>query len=123
VQLVTADPLGNLATASLDIATIQGFGTSITNLENRATAIEQAVAFTQRQNNGGIAAAMALGGTTIAPDSTWSMSFNLSTYEGEQGFSSSVVGRMTDTIYLSAGIAGSTVGGTTGGRVGVTFGF
>ncbi|OAN97786.1 hypothetical protein A8B75_19905, partial [Sphingomonadales bacterium EhC05] len=123
LQLVTADPLGNLGTSSLNIATLQGFGTSLTGLDTRTSALEQAVAINLRQNNGGIAAAMALGGTTIVPDSNWSMSFNLSTYEGEQGFSSSIVGRMTDNIFLSAGIAGSTVGGTTGGRVGVTFGF
>ena len=75
------------------------------------------------QANGAIAAAMALGGTMIVPDSTVSMSFNLATYRGEQGFAGSVVVRASPRVYVSGGFAGSTVKGSTGGRVGVAFGF
>lgn len=73
--------------------------------------------------NGGIAAAMAMGGTMIVPDSTVSMSFNLATYRGEQGFSGAVAVRAAPRVYISGGFAGSTVKGSTGGRVGVAFGF
>jgi trimeric autotransporter adhesin len=75
-----------------------------------------------KQANGGIAAAMALGGTMIVPDSPLSVSFNLSTYRGSQGYSGSVAARVTPKIYISGGVAGSTVKGSTGGRVGISFG-
>jgi hypothetical protein len=76
-----------------------------------------------REATGGIATAMALGGTMIVPDSTVSVSFNLATFQGEQGFSGAAVVRLTPRVYVSGGFAGSTVKGTTGGRVGVAFGF
>lgn len=75
-----------------------------------------------RRANGGIATALALGGTMIVPDSTVSMSFNLATYRGEQGFSGAVVIQAAPKVYISGGVAGSTVKGSTGGRVGVAFG-
>ncbi|MDO9363591.1 MAG: hypothetical protein Q7T60_11740 [Sphingopyxis sp.] len=53
-----------------------------------------------RHANGGIAAAMAMGGTMIVPDSTVSMNFNLATFRGEQGFSGSVVVRAAPRVYL-----------------------
>ncbi|HEY0595801.1 MAG TPA: hypothetical protein VGD20_08315, partial [Sphingopyxis sp.] len=76
-----------------------------------------------RHANGGIAAAMALGGTMIVPDSTVSLSFNLATYRGEQGFSGTVAVRAAPRVYFSGGFAGSTVKGSTGGRVGMAIGF
>lgn len=76
-----------------------------------------------RQANGGIATAMALSGTMIVPDSMVSVNFNLATYRGEQGFSGAVVVRAAPRVYVSGGFAGSTVKGSTGGRVGVAFGF
>ena len=75
-----------------------------------------------RRANAGIAGAVALGGTMVVPDSKLSVSFNLATYRGEQGFSGAVVGRVTPKVYVQAGIAGSTVRGSTAGRVGFSFG-
>ena len=72
---------------------------------------------------GGIASAMALGGQMIVPDSTISVSGNVSTYRGEQGFAGSVAARVAPRIYVSGGIAGSTAKNSTGGRVGVALGF
>lgn len=66
---------------------------------------------------------MALGGTMIVPDSNVSASFNLATYRGEQGFSGAVVVRAAPRVYVSGGFAGSTVRGSTGGRVGLAIGF
>ncbi|MGB6185459.1 MAG: hypothetical protein WBF65_10110, partial [Sphingopyxis granuli] len=76
-----------------------------------------------REATGGIVTAMAMGGTMIVPDSNVSVSFNLATYQGEQGFSGAAVVRLTPRVYVSGGFAGSTVKGTTGGRVGIAFGF
>jgi hypothetical protein len=73
-----------------------------------------------REANGGIAAAVALGGTMIVPDSAVSISFNLATYRGQQGFSGSVVGRISPKVYVNAGVGGSTVRRSTAGRIGIS---
>ncbi|NWP10104.1 YadA-like family protein, partial [Escherichia coli] len=92
-------------------------------LNNRVNALETATAHGFRRADGGVAAAMALSGTMIVPDSTVSVSFNLATYRGEQGFSGAVAIRAAPRVYLSGAVAGSTVKGSTGGRVGMAFGF
>jgi autotransporter adhesin len=89
----------------------------------RIDALEGRVDRIDRMANGGIAAAMAMGGTMVVPDSTVSMSFNIATYRGQQGFSGAIVGRIAPKVYINAGVAGSTIKKSTGGRVGVTFGW
>jgi hypothetical protein len=66
---------------------------------------------------------MAFGGTMVVPDSTFSVSLNASTFQDQQGFSGAIVARAGERVYISAGVAGSTAKNTTGGRVGVAFGF
>ena len=75
-----------------------------------------------RKVNSGIAAAVALGGVGIVPGKAVSVSMNVSTYRGEQGFAGSIAGRVTDSVYVTAGVAGATNGAATG-RVGMMFGF
>ena len=99
-----------------------GLGGRVGALEAGVTQLHIDLRTYNRQATGGIAAALALGGATIVPDSKLSVSFNLSTYRGQQGFSGSVIGRVSDKVYISGGIAGSTVKKSTGGRVGITFG-
>lgn len=89
----------------------------------RIDALEGRVDRIDRMANGGIAAAMAMGGTMVVPDANVSMSFNIATYRGQQGFSGAIVGRVAPKVYINAGVAGSTVKKSTGGRVGVTFGW
>lgn len=72
---------------------------------------------------GGIAAAMALGGTTIVPGKSISMTVAAATYGGEQAFAGSVTGRVADSLYVSAGVSGNTGDNRFGGRVAATFGF
>jgi hypothetical protein len=123
VRLVTSDLAGNLATSTLDLGQLAGFGGRLGSLENQVAALDNAVGRGLRRADGGIAAAMALGGTVMPPDSHIAVSFNLATYRGEQGFSGAVVARVTDHVWVSGGFAGSTVRGSTGGRAGVTFGW
>jgi hypothetical protein len=123
LSLVTSDAAGNLATLELDLSQVVAVESRVGTLEEQTAILSSAVAQNRRFANGGIAAAMALSGTTIVPEKDWSMSFNLAIFEGEQGFSTSLVGRVTESLYISGGITGSTVGGTTSGRVGFTFGF
>ncbi|NNC46811.1 MAG: hypothetical protein HKO13_00040 [Sphingomonas sp.] len=76
-----------------------------------------------RRHESGIAAAMALGGMMIVPDSDVSLSGNVSTYRGETGFAAGLTARIAPKTYVSAGYAGSSEGGSNGGRVGVAIGF
>jgi hypothetical protein len=98
-------------------------GNQIGLLDDRLTDFQGQTGRNFERANGGIAAAMALGGTMIVPDSNVSINFNLATYRGEQGFSGVVAVRAAPKIYISGGFAGSTVKGSTGGRVGIALGF
>jgi autotransporter adhesin len=122
-RLVTTDLAGNLATVDLDIGVLSGLGGRVGALENGLAALDAEIDRGMRRAEGGIAAAMALGGTVMPPDTTFAVSFNLATYRGEQGFSAAAVARVTDNVWVSGGFAGSTVKGSTGGRAGVTFGW
>ena len=110
-------------TAIEAVNTIQS--NEISALQDRVGNIETSVTGLRRniqQANGGIAAAVALGGTMVVPESNVSLSFNLATYRGQQGFSGAVVGRIAPKIYVNAGVGGSTVRKSTAGRVGISFG-
>ncbi|MEW4449857.1 YadA-like family protein, partial [Qipengyuania sp. JC766] len=95
----------------------------VATLEGRVDQLDFQLQELDEFTRGGIAAAMAFGGTMIVPDSNVSVSLNASTFGGEQGFSGAVSARISPRIYVSAGVAGSTADDTTGGRVGVAFGF
>ena len=114
-----------VATQGSAISAIQALDTvqssRITALEASQSALGQQVSTNNAAANGGIAAAMALGGTIIPSDAHFALSFNLATYRGQQGFSGSAVIRVSEKVYFNAGVAGSTVKGSTGGRAGVTF--
>ena len=122
LRLVTTDLAGNIGTSSLDLVRLGSLDGRVSGLESRFNGIDAALAQVDRRAIGGIAASAALGGTTILPDKVLSISFNLATFRGQQGFSGSMVARVSERVYVSAGVAGSTVGGSTVGRVGVTFG-
>ena len=95
----------------------------LSSLDSRLTAMQSLTDVGLRRATGGIAASMALGGAMVVPDSRLSVSFNVASYRDEQGFSGNVVWRAAPRVYVNGGFAGSTVGGTTGGRVGIAFGF
>lgn len=130
LRLVTADGLGNLGTAAFDFGQLDRLNQRVGVMEDRITAFAAQLAQTnnnmqqaERRANAGIAAAMALGGTVMPADMKVSVSFNLATFRGQQGFSGAAVARVSDHVWLSGGVAGSTQRGSTGGRVGVTFGW
>ncbi len=58
---------------------------------------------------------MALG-AMIVPENTFSVSFNASTYRGEQGFTGSVTVRLGEKVYVNGGVTGSTARNSTSGR-------
>ena len=76
-----------------------------------------------RSTRGGIAAAMAMGGTMVVAGSTLSVSANLATWRGEQGFSGVIAARVGERAYISAAVAGSSADDSTAARVGVAVGF
>ena len=77
-----------------------GLGGRVGALELGVAALNEDLALYNKQAIGGIAAAMAMGGAVIVPDSNVSMSFNLATYRGEQGFSGSIIGRVAPKMYI-----------------------
>jgi trimeric autotransporter adhesin len=56
-------------------------------------------------------------------DMNVAISFNLATYRGQQGFSGSVVARVSPHVWFNAGAATGTVRGSTGDRAGMTIGW
>lgn len=122
--MMTAPSYGVQGASYADVGSAIGaLDSGLTQLSGRVDLLELANDRSFDRVNGGIAAAMALGGTMVVPDSDVSVSFNLATYRGEQGFSGAVVVRAAPRVYVNGGFAGSTVKGSTGGRVGVAFGF
>ena len=130
---VTIDSNGTLGKGAQSSAAITQLGTQVSALQQGQAVIDDQVAALQQgqlelgrgldQAKGGIAAAMAMGGMMVVPDSNVSVNFNLSTFRGEQGFAGGVTVRAAPRVYISGGIAGSTVKRSTGGRVGVAIGF
>lgn len=122
-RYVTGDAGGNLGYSSFGPADITDLQSSVGTLGGQVNFLGNQVANLQgqsRQANGGIAAAMAMRGALLPPDTTVAVSFNLATYRGEQGFSGALVARVSDHVWVSGGFADSTVKGSTGGRAGVT---
>jgi hypothetical protein len=104
------------------VSTLAVSDAQFAELEGRVDALDFRLDEMNEGTRGGIAAAMALGGTMVVPDSNISINFNAAPYRGEQGFSGTVAARVAPRVYVSAGVAGSTAKGSTGGRVGIAFG-
>ena len=104
------------------VSTLSVSDQQFTELEDRVDALSFRLEEMNEDTRAGIAAAMALGGTMVVPDSSVSINFNAATYRGEQGFSGTIAARVAPKVYVSAGVAGSTAKKSTGGRVGVAFG-
>lgn len=116
IQAVDAQQTAQITTLQDQVRGIQG---DIAGLRQDIGGLHQDI----RRANAGIAAAVALGGTMVVPDSKVSVSFNLATYRGQQGYSAALVGQLAPRIYANVGVAGSTVRGSSTGRVGIAFGF
>jgi hypothetical protein len=70
------------------------------------------------------ATAIALGGSTILPDTNFTLSGNVGIYEGATALAINAAGRVSEKVYITAAVGGGTnKGGKLGGRVGVVFGF
>lgn len=116
IQAVDAQQTAQITTLQDQVRGIQG---DVAGLRQDIGGLRQDI----RRANAGIAAAVALGGTMVVPDSKVSVSFNLATYRGQQGYSAALVGQLAPRIYANVGVAGSTVRGSSTGRVGIAFGF
>jgi hypothetical protein len=70
------------------------------------------------------ATAIALGGSTILPDTSFTLSGNLGMYDGATALAVNAAGRVSEKVYITAAVGGGlNKGGKLGGRVGVVFGF
>ena len=98
-------------------AKVDGLGTRVDNLSVSMNELDNVL-------SGGIAASMALGSAIAVPDKAFSLSLNVATYGGEQGFAGTMTGRLSDSVYVSAGVAGNSGGrGRVGAQAGVALGF
>jgi trimeric autotransporter adhesin len=122
IQVVNAAQDSRAAAIELVNVSQSGQISALQTLTSTHTAQIAALGVGLEQANGGIAASMALGGMMVVPDSNVSINFNLSTYRGQQGFAGGIVARVAPKVYISGGIAGSSVQGSTGGRIGIAFG-
>ena len=119
-----ADPVRSVASTSFPTQSVTM--AEIDELSARVGTLEGQVAdlgYDLKRANGGIAAAMALGGTMMPPDTNVALSANVATFRGEQGFSVSGVARVGRKVWINGGIAGSTAKGSTGARAGATIGW
>jgi trimeric autotransporter adhesin len=115
--LLTVDSSGTMGRGS-QVATIS-------DLQTQQALVDDQLETLQRRANGadgGIAAAMAMGGMMVVPNSRVTLNFNLATYRGEQGFAGGVVGRLAPRVYVNAVVAGSSQKKSAGGRIGIAFG-
>ena len=120
---VTAGALNATSTDAVNGSQLYATNQNVAANTSSIAALQNGLALETKQERGGIAAALALGGTFLPPGKTLAMSFNLATYRGEQGFSGAIVGQVAPNVYLNAGFAGSTVKGSVGARAGITFGW
>ncbi len=118
-RFVTSDAAGNLAASDFGPDTLFALDSRTTALETNITALLQG----QKRADAGTAIALAMGGTLMPPDMNVALSFNMATYNGQQGFSGSVVAKVAPNIWLNVGAAAGTAKGSEGGRAGVTFGW
>ncbi|MBC9030833.1 YadA-like family protein [Sphingomonas sp. JC676] len=118
-HFVTGDSAGNLAYSSFGPSDIDALQARTGTLEGQVGLLTRDI----RRSYGGVATAIALGGTLLPPDSRLAISFNLANFRGEQAFSVAGVVKLSDHAYANGGFAGSTVKGSTGSRIGVTFGW
>jgi autotransporter adhesin len=115
---VAVDHIAAVSDAQFNALTgrVSGLESSVANLNFQLSDLDEST-------RGGIASAVAMGGMMVVPDKTVSISLNAANYRGEQGFAGGITARISDGIYLSGGIGGSTAKKSTTTRVGVAFGF
>jgi hypothetical protein len=118
-RFISTDAAGNLAASNVGPNAIMTLQARTGTLEGQVTQLQNGL----RRADAGTAIALAMGGTMMPPDMRVAMSFNLATYNGQRGFSASVVARASRHVYFNAGAATGTVRGSTGGRAGVTIGW
>jgi hypothetical protein len=137
-QVVTVDAFGTLGVSNLATTTsLQLVRANVdhiaavsdaqfTLLSSRVEGLQGQLAdFDLRMEGleGGIAAAMALGGTMPVPGKSLTISVSGASYGGEQAFAGNLVSRVSDSVYVSAGVSGNTADGRIGGRVSASIGF
>ena len=102
---------------------VGGLSNRVGTLEGQVTLNNFRMDELDRALSGGIAAAMALGQARIVPDSNLSVTVAGATYNGQQGFAGSLTGRVSEKVYISAGVSGNTGDDSFGGTVSASFGF
>jgi hypothetical protein len=119
-QVATAQSVADTRVAMHYLAAVSD--AQFSALENQLGDLSFRLDEMDQSSRAGVAAAMAMGGMMVVPDSNLSVSVNVATYRGEQGFSGGIVARVAPKVYVSGAVTGSSHKKSTGARVGVAFG-
>ena len=134
-QFVTVDANGTLGVSNAaTAASVQNVRVAVESvaaisdaqfnaLSNRVTDLGFRMEELDESLSGGIAAAAALGSAIVMPDKSFVLSGNVANYNGEQGFAMNFTGRVSDSVAVGAGFAGSTGDGEVIAQAGFALGF
>lgn len=92
-------------------------------LSDRVTGLDFRLEDVDQRARGGIAAAAALGSAIAMPDKDFVIAGNVATYGGEQCYALTFVGRASDSLAFTAGIAGNSGDGDVIAQAGFALGF
>lgn len=106
------------------IAADNAINTRVSALDGRVDILTSRVDRLEDKVASATATAIALSGGGFLPDMKFNLAMNVGFYEGAQAVSGSLGIRVSDSVAVTAGVAGGlNKGGKVGGRVGVIFGF
>ena len=106
------------------IAADNALSTRVSALDGRVGTLETRVDRLEDKVASATATAIALGGAGFLPDMKFNLAMNFGFYEGAQAVSASLGYRVSNSVAITAGVAGGlNKNGKVGGRVGVIFGF
>ncbi|MEL6738283.1 MAG: hypothetical protein AAFO28_05110, partial [Pseudomonadota bacterium] len=127
-QVATAASVDNIrvsmdALSQVTETQFNSLQTQVVGLDNRLTGLEFQLEEVDARLSGGVAAAAALGSAIAMPDKSFTLSGNVASFAGEQGFALSGTARVNDSFAFGAGIAGNTGDGNVIAQAGFALGF
>ncbi|HVM23063.1 MAG TPA: YadA-like family protein, partial [Sphingomicrobium sp.] len=133
-RVVTGVAAGTLSATSLDAVngsqlfatnqTVATHTTQIAGLQQNVVDLGLAIDRVDRRNRGGTAVAIAMGGATFLPGTTFNLTGNVGTYRGAWAGALNLGAMVSPNAAVNAGIgSGFNRDGKVGARAGFTFGW
>jgi len=119
---------GQLFTTNQAVAAINAVNATQANqiaaLQAQDVVLEQRIDRTERRASGGTAVAIAMGGATFLPGSSFNLTCNVGTYRGRWAGALNIGAMISPNVALNAGVgSGFDSAGKVGARAGFTFGW